>query len=54
MYCIMTTQHLDTGTVLVYQQGQLASPVLARPVFKVKINFHFYKKQIIKSASVTF
>ena len=36
--------------------GGLAAPVLARPVFlKVKINFHFYKKQLInKSASMIF
>ena len=33
-----------------------AAPVLARPVFlKVKITFHFYKKQVIKkSDSVIF
>ena len=34
--------------------NSLAAPVLARPIFfKVRIKFHFYKKQVIKeSASV--
>ena len=55
----MTTQHLDTGTILVYERGQQkqsgCSGFGQTSFSQGKMKFNFYKKQLInKSATVIF